>query len=230
MANKTILIAEIGSNHLGDLEKAKELIRAAHQSGADLVKSQAYIARDIKSGSMPKEFYQMCEFTFEEYIELIEYAKSIGTTLFYSIFSKCHEPLSYHQEWHKIAGAQTQLGFNFVEKKDTDRTIVSVPALSKRPNLKKSRVLHVSGYLTAHPSLENIDHLTEYYGRQCGYSDHTIGIETCLKALFDHHAGVIEKHFTVTRDIYFGGNQYRDAVHAAMPNELAQLAKLIEEF
>jgi len=219
-----MLIAEIGNNHLGDMNKAKELIRAAHESGADVVKSQAFLARDITSGSMPKEFYRQCEFSFHQYVELIRYAQEIGTDLFYSIFSRALEPLMIHQRYHKIAGAQSAVGFNFVEKKDADNVLVSVKEGSKKPDLKRARILHVSEYLTTFPGLKNIDLLSEYYGRQAGYSDHTVGIDACIQAIEIHGANVIEKHFTTTRDIFFGGVQYRDAIHAALPEELSQLS------
>lgn len=222
-----MLIAEIGNNHLGSMEKARELIKAAHESGADVVKSQAFLARDITSGSMPKEFYRQCEFSFHQYVELISYAREIGTDLFFSIFSRSLEPLMIHQRYHKIAGSQSAVGFNFVEQKDADNVFVSVREGAKKPDMKRARMLHVSDYLTEHPGLKNIGLLAEWYGRPAGYSDHTIGVSRCREAIEVHGAVVIEKHFTVTRDIYFQGVQYRDAVHAAMPNELEYVAAFL---
>jgi len=49
---RTYLIAEIGNNHQGDLEIAKELLRQAKICGADAVKSQK---RDIKTLLTPEE-------------------------------------------------------------------------------------------------------------------------------------------------------------------------------
>ena len=40
--DKTFLIAEVGINHNGDLNKAKELIAAAAEAGYDAVKFQTY--------------------------------------------------------------------------------------------------------------------------------------------------------------------------------------------
>ena len=41
----TILIAEIGQNHNGDIELAKDLISAAKSNGADIAKFQFYDAK-----------------------------------------------------------------------------------------------------------------------------------------------------------------------------------------
>ena len=43
------LIAEIGVNHGGDLERAKSLIKLAHQGGAHAAKFQTYQADKLAS-------------------------------------------------------------------------------------------------------------------------------------------------------------------------------------
>ena len=49
LPSKTLIIAEIGSNHDGDLERAKELIYLAKDAGADCAKFQHFLAKDIVS-------------------------------------------------------------------------------------------------------------------------------------------------------------------------------------
>ncbi len=53
------IIAEIGINHNGDLELAKKLIIAAKKSGANTVKFQAYITKNLASVNTPKASYQV---------------------------------------------------------------------------------------------------------------------------------------------------------------------------
>ena len=93
------------------------------------------------------------------------------------------------------------------------------------PNLLEANVLYASEYMTIDPRFKNITFLNEYYGRKVGYSDHTIGIEYCLEALLEYECPVIEKHFTLTRDLYFRGVQFRGAIHGALPYELERLAQ-----
>ena len=55
---KCFLIAEIGVNHNGDMNLAKEMIDAAQESGADAVKFQTFKAETLVSQGTPKVKYQ----------------------------------------------------------------------------------------------------------------------------------------------------------------------------
>ncbi len=55
---KTLIIAEAGVNHNGDISLAKKLIVAAADAGADLVKFQTFTAKNLVSSSAPKAEYQ----------------------------------------------------------------------------------------------------------------------------------------------------------------------------
>jgi len=55
---KTLIIAEAGVNHNGDISLAKKLIAAAADAGADLVKFQTFTAKNLVSASAPKAEYQ----------------------------------------------------------------------------------------------------------------------------------------------------------------------------
>lgn len=55
---KTLIIAEAGVNHNGDLDIAKNLIVEAANAGADLVKFQSFVASDFISKLAPKADYQ----------------------------------------------------------------------------------------------------------------------------------------------------------------------------
>ena len=55
---KTLIIAEAGVNHNGDIELAKKLVAAAAAAGADLVKFQTFFAKNLVSTTAPKAEYQ----------------------------------------------------------------------------------------------------------------------------------------------------------------------------
>ncbi len=216
-------ISEIGLCHDGKMETAKEMIRISKECGADLVKGQAFIAGETK-GSMPLGFYQERQLNQFQCIELILYARSIGIDMFYSIFSKEFDGIRGVQNYHKFSASQSKEQPRKVEQNDRFNVIVSVNPLTQLPNLKSAIVLYASPYLADNPNLEMITFLNMYYGRQVGYSDHTVGVEACISAVKDYGANVVEKHFTLTRDIYFDGVQFRDAKHSAMPDEMQRLA------
>ena len=95
MKNQTLIIAEAGVNHNGDLALAKQLIDAAAQAGADLVKFQTFSANRQVTRTATKADYQTqttnnkesqhemlrrLELTAEMHKELIEHcaARNIG--------------------------------------------------------------------------------------------------------------------------------------------------------
>lgn len=59
MKNQTLIIAEAGVNHNGDLAVAKQLIDAAAKAGADLVKFQTFSANRIVTRTASKADYQV---------------------------------------------------------------------------------------------------------------------------------------------------------------------------
>lgn len=88
--SKPYIIAEIGVNHEGSLEKAKELIDLAKEGGADAAKFQTYKAEKLASKNSPAywdvkketttsqyELFKKYD-TFEEsdYLELYHYSKN----------------------------------------------------------------------------------------------------------------------------------------------------------
>ena len=56
--NRTLVIAEAGVNHNGDLSIAKQLIKAAKECGADIVKFQTARLESLVSASAPMADYQ----------------------------------------------------------------------------------------------------------------------------------------------------------------------------
>lgn len=88
---KTIIIAEAGVNHNGDMDLAKKLIDEAKKAGADFVKFQTAV--DCTSKYAPKAEYQKREtgadetqlemakklrLKLEQHYELYEYCNSTG--------------------------------------------------------------------------------------------------------------------------------------------------------
>ena len=94
------VIAEIGHNHQGELDKCRQLFKAAKEAGADAVKLQKRDNRSLFTQAMYDQVYtsenafgatygahrEFLEFGREQYIELKAYAKEIGITFFATAF------------------------------------------------------------------------------------------------------------------------------------------------
>jgi sialic acid synthase SpsE len=86
------IIAEIGVNHEGSLEKAKEMILQTKKGGANAAKFQSYKANSLASKNSPaywdlkkestesqyKLFKKYDSFGKKEFVELAEYCKKVG--------------------------------------------------------------------------------------------------------------------------------------------------------
>ena len=100
--NNFFFIAEVGHNHQGSFQKAKDLIYSAFQAGADAVKFQKRFNKELYT----KDFYNspydnknsyantygkhrdFLEFNFNEFKKLQDYAKKIGIIFFATPFDK----------------------------------------------------------------------------------------------------------------------------------------------
>lgn len=95
-ASGCYVIAEIGNNHQGSLERCKELFRLARECGAHAVKLQKRDNRSLYTREMYDKPYdnensfgatygahrEALEFGRTEYVELRRYAREIGITFF----------------------------------------------------------------------------------------------------------------------------------------------------
>ena len=77
MCGTTLIIAEAGVNHNGSTEIARQLIEAAAEAGADLVKFQTFSADRLVTGSASKADYQLeTTSTSESQHEMIPQARA----------------------------------------------------------------------------------------------------------------------------------------------------------
>lgn len=83
--DKTFIIAELSANHNGDIDIAKETIRAAALAGADCIKLQTYTAETITL-DVDNEFFRIKQGTVWD-----------GRTLF-DLYQEAYTPWEWHQE------------------------------------------------------------------------------------------------------------------------------------
>ncbi|MDC1309799.1 N-acetylneuraminate synthase [Opitutales bacterium] len=88
---KTLIIAEAGVNHNGSLELAFELIDAASEAGADIVKFQTFKAENLVTKSAAKADYQLGTTDVQEtQFEMIKKLE-LSYDMHLKLISKCKE-------------------------------------------------------------------------------------------------------------------------------------------
>ena len=84
---KAIIIAEIGSNWQGSVNKAKKIIHECQKAGADAIKFQMWRAEDLYNTSHPNwKNIKKSELTFEQVKKIKKFADQIGIEFFCSVF------------------------------------------------------------------------------------------------------------------------------------------------
>ena len=98
-SERPLVIPEMGINHEGSLETAKEMVDAAHRAGARIIKHQTHIVEDEMSGAAKKvipgnadvsiyEVMNRCALSEEEEKELMDYTQSLGMVFLSTPFSR----------------------------------------------------------------------------------------------------------------------------------------------
>jgi len=234
-----MLIAEISNCHFGNYKKSKDLVKAAFDHGADLVKAQAFLPIDLVMGSKPLKFYKEVSLTPRQYKSLINYANKIKKdSFFYSIFSPELQYLREHTQFHKISAWQTaNMSQDWLYKHADDNTFISINQnlllqsdnldykadlnsdIYHYPDIRRGKIMYATDYMQA-PQWSFIIDLRIKYWQNIGLSDHSRGIDNSLKAIEEYNVTTIEKHFTLVRD-----SSYRDSILALSKGELEKLAK-----
>ena len=129
MRKSTLVIAEAGVNHNGDLRLAKQLVDAASKAGADVVKFQTFKASELVTEQAEQAKYQkkaLCqsqgqlamlkelELKLEHHVELIEYCKNLGIEFLSTAFdSKSIDDLAKMnlKRWKIPSGEITNLPY-----------------------------------------------------------------------------------------------------------------------
>ena len=212
--NRTYIIAEIGINHRGDINVAKQLIDSAVRSGVDAVKFQTYITeqRAPKGNNEVFKTLKDLELPFEAFKELKEYTKQYDVDFFSTPFDK--ESVKYLEsigtDLYKIASFDIVNHKLLREVAKTGKPVIMSVGMSNLDEIKDAynilkegtnniAILHcISSYPTMEKdsNLSNIYKIQEKYDCIIGQSDHTNDIKVPIYAAAAG-AQILEKHFKI---------------------------------
>jgi len=239
------IIAEVGINHEGEVEKAIQMIDAAAAAGADCVKFQCHITEaemiptDMKPGKISEErlwdIIKRCELTEDEEKRVKAYCEEKGVIYLCTPFSReaADRLEAMNVEAYKIGSGECNNLPLLEHIAQKGKPIILSTGMNDIQSIRRSVsviqkydlpliLMHcTSMYPTPYERvrLGAITELLEEFGLPVGLSDHSLGIYTCLGAVA-LGACVLEKHFTVTRS--WPGP---DVPISIEPHELAELVK-----
>lgn len=237
--HKTIIIAEIGENHIGDLKIAKELIKKASEAGADYVKFQSYRPETFKQNYPGQKWFKEVFLSDKAHYMLKDHADKTGIKFLSSPFSVERARFLCEDLGLKEIKIASSVMLNIpildyinkhAETAFLSTGMASIPEIKEAVNhlnrVKKCYILHcVSQYPCKYAEV-NLCAITamqkEFPNYEIGYSDHTIG---CLAPIIAVALGakIIEKHFTFDKKASKG----YDHVLSAEPEDLKEMINKI---
>jgi N,N'-diacetyllegionaminate synthase len=240
---RVALVAEIGNNHEGDPDRAREMVRAAAGAGADAVKLQTFKTERYVQPSDERRFAQLRRFELpdEVVVELAGLARENGAAFMSTALDvpsvDLLEPIV---DAFKIASGDLDFIPLLRRVAATDRPIVLSSGVSDvariqrgletvrevRGNVDDVAVLHCT---SAYPApaedarLNAIPFLAAELPVPVGLSDHTVGLDAAPLAVA-LGARIVEKHFTLEGI----ESDFRDHALSLTPPEMAELRRRID--
>lgn len=234
------IIAEIGWNHGGDMDLAKEMIFAAKQQGATYAKFQSWSVARLKPGEWDsdgrRQIYEKAELTEERHIELIEYCKQVGIEFLSSVFSVDDAKLLVKLKLNKVKipsfeSRNLELiqycasNFDMVFMSTGTSTLEEIKKVLRLEsiNLTNLTLMHCVSSYPCSPNTANLPKMKSLMEiwPTVGYSDHIEGVESA-KVAIGEGAVIIEKHFTTDNSLPGRDNRF-----AILPHQLKDLSDYI---
>lgn len=224
----TYVISEIGINHNGSMDLAKELILKSKEAGCHAVKFQK---RDIESvytkeeldalrespwGTTNRQQKEGLEFSIEQYKELYSYTKSLGLDFGISCWDiksveLCENNLQL--DFHKVASALLTNKEFLLKLKQTGKPIIISTGMSTEQQVESAvsileNVKYILACTSTYPTLPselNLKYINtlqqKYPNIKIGFSNHYSGHDACIVAVA-LGAECVEFHITKDRAMY----------------------------
>jgi len=214
----TFVIAEIGSNHDRKWDQAKQLIEAAAEAGADVVKFQVYAAEDLyRPGTSACEIGKATELPREWLPKLVEYSAKHGLMFLASAFSR--------EAIDRLAEVEVP-AYKWASSETVNLPLLKYVAARQKPILLSTGMCDLADIHEAieiirsegnrdivllqctslypteprHVHLRAMDTLRSAFQLPVGFSDHTMDIVIPAAAVA-RGACVVEKHLTISRQL-----------------------------
>lgn len=218
-----LVIAEIGINHEGSLQVAKEMVDAAYRAGAEVVKHQTHIVADEMSGAAKKvipgnadvsiyDIMERCALDEAEELELKKYVESKGMIFISTPFSRAaaERLKKFDIPAYKIGSGECN-NYPLLEHiasfrkpvilstgMNTIESVTKAVAIFDKHQVPVA-LLHTTNLYPTPIHLVRFGAMTQLHeafpDKIFGLSDHTLNNNACLGAVA-LGASILERHFT----------------------------------
>lgn len=222
------IIAEIGLNHNGDIDIAKQLIDTALIAKCDAVKfqkrnpdkcvppEQKNLVRETPWGIMTYlEYRHKVEFGEAEYCEIDRYCKKKKIPWFASCWDE--ESIDFMEQFnppcYKLPSAVLTNSDILIKAKQTGRPLILSTGMSTMKEIRAAvKLLGTKNLFLAHTTstypcsveelnLRMIQTLEGEFDCPIGYSGHEVGLQTTYAAVV-LGASFVERHITLNRSMW----------------------------
>lgn len=245
LSKDILYVAEIGNNHQGGFDYARELLKLAAEAGADAVKFQSFTPERFISSSTPERLERITKFALDEdqHKTLFEDAKKLGVKMFSSLISEDWvDKLGPHVEAYKIAsgditfkkviqdaaktGKPLIISTGAATVEEIDQAVSWVEEIVGKDKLpERLAVLHcICAYPTPldQANVRSVVALQERYPTlTIGYSNHVIEPEATYAAIA-LGARIVEVHFTDNKK----DRDFHDHTLSFEPQEFKELVRM----
>lgn len=218
-----LVIAEIGINHEGSLEVAKQMVDAAKDAGVEVVKHQTHIVEDEMSSAAKNtipgnakvsiyEIMRRCSLNEADELALKEYVESKGMIFISTPFSRA--AADRLQKWnipaYKIGSGECN-NYPLLEHiASFGKPVILSTGMNTIESIRKAitilekhkvpyALLHTTNLYPTPNNLVRLGAITEMQNEfpevVVGLSDHTLTNHACLAAVA-LGASILERHFT----------------------------------
>jgi len=242
-----LVIAEIGINHNGSLQVAKNMAKTAIEAGVDVVKHQTHIVEDEMSsqadieavGYIGKTIYQLmkdCALNKQDELELMNYVHDLGALFISTPFSRAAADrlAEFDVPAFKIGSGECN-NYPLLEHiADFGKPIILSTGMNTLESIEKAvhifkekkidyAILHTTNIYPTPPHLVRLGAMEEirikFPEAVIGLSDHTTSNHACFGAVA-MGACILERHYTDSMD-----RDGPDIVNSMDPKAARELVK-----
>lgn len=224
---KPLVIAEIGINHEGSLQVAKQMVAAAYEAGAEIIKHQTHVvedemspeAKEVIPGNTNVSIYEVmdrCALNEADEIELKRYTESLGLIFLSTPFSRAAADRLKRMDVlaYKIGSGECN-NYPLVEHiASFGKPMIISTGMNDINSVRKTveiveryntpyALLHCTNVYPTPPTLVRLGGMQELQSTfpraVIGLSDHTLNNNACLAATA-LGASILERHFTDSKD------------------------------